>query len=161
MDDLTDKLEELKGLRNDYKKWKESLEKATILDLEEAKKILSRIKEVEMALPTGGFAIRDAESFFERELPEDLQPYGIRYSTHETILGFRFRDSKAWLKKHRLRYFLLKTETNEIRVQVYEGEERRGVDDPKKCDISILRPLNERLPKFVDVVIAKTRDAIK
>ncbi len=57
------------------------------------------------------------------------------------------------------RYFLLATQ-GAIRVRVYKGDEITAVKDPEKYNLSILRPLNERFKKFVDVIIKKAREAL-
>lgn len=167
MEELSNKIKELNELKNKYKKRDDIIskkeaemvkEKQQILSrikedtepfhqdpvfrgpgnegaemVKEEQQILSRIKEVEKSLPSLGSEIEDTEPFYQ-------DPIFRRPGNEE-------------------RYFLLATQ-GAIRVRVYKGDEITAVKDPEKYNLSILRPLNERFKKFVDVIIKKAREAL-
>jgi hypothetical protein len=134
MVELSNKIKELDELKNEYKKRDDIISKKEAEMVKEEQQILSRIKEVEKSLPSLGSEIEDTEPFYQ-------DPIFRRPGNEE-------------------RYFLLATQ-GAIRVRIYKGDEITAVKDPEKYDLSILRPLNERFPKFVDVIIKKAREALE
>ena len=138
-DDLGNKIKKLKELQAEYKKKNDTVLRAAKESdakiVEEEKKIMSQIKEVQEALPSTGIEIEDGEPFFK-------DPFLKRPGNEE-------------------RYFLVKTADDAIRVRVYKGDKIKSMRDPVEFSLSILRPLNDRLPKFIDVVYEKAKNALE
>lgn len=48
-----------------------------------------------------------------------------------------------------------------IRVRVYKDDKIKEVNNPGEYNLLVLRPLEERFLKFVDVIIEKLRSALE
>jgi hypothetical protein len=138
MEQLSNKIKELNELTNEYKNRDEIISKKKAETAKEGeneeRQILSHIRDVEKSLPSTGFEIEDTEPFFQDP-------------------AFKRPGNKE-------RYFLVATQ-RAIRVRVYKGDTIKDVKPPEEYNLSILRPLNERFPKFVDVIIKKAREALE